>query len=709
MYRPYSFLRQSALMTDTAAVRPHSKLRDAQELVSSMRFAISLLTIICIASAIGTVIKQNEATNTVLNQFGPFWAQVYDTVGLTHIYSAWWFMLILAFLVLSTSLCIARNTPKILHDLRNFKESIREQSLASFHHKGQVSLSQSSEQSFAQVRSWLEANGWKARAQVRSNGTMVAARKGVANKIGYLCAHSAIVLICVGGLFDGDLFLRAIMAMQGKQLWGGGPVQVQNRLGVGTPTFRGNLAVAEGERSSVARIDINGGAILQDLPFDVELKKFIVDYYPTGMPRLFSSEIIIHDHETGAASSATVKVNEPVFHRGVAIYQSSFDDGGSILKLRAVPLQGNAAPFDVFGRVGSTAQIDYEQEKQTIEYTGLRVINVENMSAGAPDNAASATFLGSVKDHLGSGAKPRGDKVMRNIGPSVSYKLVDPSGQRREFNNYMLPVDIDGQRVFLAGMRDTLDEGFRYLRIPADENDSMQGWLRLRNALANAAVRKEAATRYAALAAPNDNPDMRANLQTTAERALGLLAGVENLPSANKQPGQPSVAGLAAMSQFIETTVPQEQRAKVSEVLLRISNGALFELLNLSRERDKLPAMKGDEAAQHFMTQAMLSLSDAAFYPAPILLQLSDFQHVQASVFQVTRSPGKTVVYLGAVLLILGVFVMLYIRERRLWIWIAPQSSASDITLAYSANRRTLESDAEFEQLRTELLKEGHP
>jgi cytochrome c biogenesis protein len=38
---------------------------------------------------------------------------------------------------------------------------------------------------------------------------------------------------------------------------------------------------------------------------------------------------------------------------------------------------------------------------------------------------------------------------------------------------------------------------------------------------------------------------------------------------------------------------------------------------------------------------------------------------VQASVFQVARAPGKKLVYLGAVLLIIGVFAMLYIRERR--------------------------------------------
>ncbi len=42
-----------------------------------MRFAIALLTIICIASIIGTVLKQHEPLGNYVNQFGPFWAQLF--------------------------------------------------------------------------------------------------------------------------------------------------------------------------------------------------------------------------------------------------------------------------------------------------------------------------------------------------------------------------------------------------------------------------------------------------------------------------------------------------------------------------------------------------------------------------------------------------------------------------------------------------------
>ena len=454
-------------------VRTHSRpLRDAVELISSMRFSISLLTVICIASVIGTVVKQHEPYSNYVNQFGLFWAEFFAKASLYTVYSAWRFLLILAFLVLSTSLCIARNAPKIMVDLRTYKEQVREQALAAFHHKGQAELADPPAQAYARISALLRAAGWKAKVQVRKDGervrgTMIAARRGAANKLGYIAAHSAIVLICVGGLFDGDLVVRTQMALQGKSSFSGSgmmrDVPALNRLGPATPTFRANLLVPEGGRAGTAVINLPDGVVLQDLPFDVELKKFIVEYDETGMPKLFASEIMIHDHETGAATPATVKVNEPAFHRGVAIYQSSFDDGGSTLKLRAQPLRAGGKPFDVEGTVGASAALSDGDSKMTLEFTGLRVINVENLSDGGDASGASgsatdvrkldlvASMAGRLGDHLGSGAKVRKKKELHNVGPSFSYKLRDAAGQAREFNNYMLPVEIDGQRVFLFG------------------------------------------------------------------------------------------------------------------------------------------------------------------------------------------------------------------------------------------------------------------
>ena len=65
-------------MSTASSSGPHLKsshrvLRDAVELLSSMRFAIALLTVIAVASVIGTILNQNEPYPNYVNQFGPFW------------------------------------------------------------------------------------------------------------------------------------------------------------------------------------------------------------------------------------------------------------------------------------------------------------------------------------------------------------------------------------------------------------------------------------------------------------------------------------------------------------------------------------------------------------------------------------------------------------------------------------------------------------
>src|SRR5690606_33322407 len=107
---------------------------------------------------------------------------------------------------------------------------------------------------------------------------------------------------------------------------------------------------------------------------------------------------------------------------------------------------------------------------------------------------------------------------------------------------------------------------------------------------------------------------------------------------------------------------------------------------------------------------AVLSLSDAHFYPAPMALMLTDFTQVQASVFQVARAPGRNVVYLGCALLIVGIFAMLYVRERRLWVWVAPAAGGgSSAVMALSSNRRNQDTDREFAHLRSRLLGRAEP
>ena len=105
--------------------------------------------------------------------------------------------------------------------------------------------------------------------------------------------------------------------------------------------------------------------------------------------------------------------------------------------------------------------------------------------------------------------------------------------------------------------------------------------------------------------------------------------------------------------------------------------------------------------------QTTTSRGAAARFTAPLAFELKDFTQVQASVFQVARAPGKSIVYLGCALLIMGVFAMLYVRERRVWVWVMPQAGVTHATMALSSNRKTMDGDREFVQLAQKLIGAG--
>jgi cytochrome c biogenesis protein len=711
--------------------------RTAVELLSSMRFSISLLTVICIASIIGTVLKQNEPINNYVNQFGPFWAQVFGAASLTSVYSAWWFMLILAFLVISTSLCVSRNIPKIMTDWKVYKEGIREQSLKAFGHTAHATLFEAPGAAAQRIGQMLVQGGWKVKLQERKqsngeSGWMVAAKAGRVNKLGYIAAHSAIVLVCIGGLLDGDLIVKAQMLWQGKSIYGGGglisDVKPEHRLSTSNPTFRANILVAEGAQSSTAIVNQGSGVMIQDLPFSIELKKFVVEHYSTGMPKLFASDIVIHDKETGAKTPARVEVNHPVNYKGVEIYQSSFDDGGSTVKLKAIPFSGASKAFEVEGVIGNSTQLlnnkEGQSDKLTLEFAALRVLNVENFgkdgaggnsgSGGSAVDVRKVDLRESIDAKLGAANKTKTNKELRNIGPSITYKLRDAAGQAKEFHNYMLPVKMGDAEtdipVFLLGMRENPVDGFRYLRVPADEKGGMDEFFKVRAALLDPVKRDLAVAKYAQRAAGPDRPDMARQLALSASKAMSLFAGTVNseaLMGAAVTPPKieaATAAGLQAVADFIEKNVPEAEREKASEVLVRILNGALFELVQITRAEANSKPLEFDDKTQAYMMQTVLSLSDAVVYPAPMAFMLKDFTQVQASVFQVARAPGKNIVYLGCLFLILGVFAMLYIRERRVWVWLAQDGQQTQATMALSTNRKTMDGDKEFSHMTEKLI-----
>jgi cytochrome c biogenesis protein len=676
----------------------HPLISEAVELLSSMRFAISALVVVCIASAIGTIVGQNAPSINYVNQFGAFWAEVFSALDVVRVYNAPWFLVIMGLMLISTSLCLVRNTPKMLRDARSWREQVRDSTFPAFKYRTAVSLSESSaEQRRLEFSTALRERGYRLRAaepQAAGRLPLLVARKGTSNRLGYIATHLAIVVISLGGLLDSELPLRTMAWWTDKaplqmNQFQGNEVPGSARLPAHTPSYRANSLVPEGGTTDVAVVAQGNGSLLLDLPFELHLKQFRIEYYPTGMPKLFASDVVLKDKETGQEKTATIEVNKPLIHRGVAIYQSSFDDGGSHLKLTAYPMAGPIrSGLSVELTVGQSVGLKNSQSNLSLELTGFKPINVENIGEPPDDREAQDPFKKHVATVLSPALNSEKSKQLRNVGPSINYKLRDASGQAKEFHTYMLPIELEGARVYLAGVRNSPDEQFRYLRIPADAKDSLDEFMRLRAAMADPAMRAAASRRFAAQSAP---ANVSSTLAESAQKALEAVAE----------------GGINQLGQLLEKTVPEAERERAAEIVLRLLTGAFWELWQQARTKDGLRPLERNEDNIRFAQLALNAVSDAQLFDAPLLVALNDFQEVKASVFQVTRSPGKTTVYIGCLLLTLGVFAMLYVQERRVWLWSQNQGGQVELKMAASTPRQTVDFEKEFSALAAVLSANG--
>lgn len=658
-------------------------LRAWYELLSSMRFAVSLLTVLAIASVIGTVVKQHEPFNNYLNQFGPFWFPIFESLGLYGVYNAGWFLLILLFLLASTGLCIFRQAPQMLREMKSYRTHAREASLKQFAHQAVFHSARTPSEIATSAREYLTAQGFRLKEDTRECARLIAAKAGSANRAGYLLAHGGIVVILIGGLLDGNLPLRVQMALQDKQ-----PttftalreaVPPQSRLDERTLSFRANLFVPEGERSSLATLNVGDGVMVQDLPFELQLKKFSIEHYSTGAPKRFASDVVITDKASGKISAHTIEVNHPLKVSGLTIYQSSFDDGGSTLELKPHRFDAGSEISALSATVGGSRPFT----NQTLEITGFRAFNIENM---ADTTATSQTALSTLQSRLGSAARPADKKEFVNVGPNVQFKLRDAAGQAREYQNYMLPITQEGRAFMLSGLRASPNENFRYLRMPVDEDGRIETFFALHRVLLDKKAHHDIARRFAqsSLPAAGNSDTVLIRLTETAERTLELFA----------------TQGFAAVGSFIETNVPADEREKAADVFLKILQGCAWEAWQSLREKNQQPRLTLTDARAQFVRDALWASSDAFHYGSPLYLQLTGFNEVRASVFQVSRSPGEPWVFLGSLLLVAGVYFMLFVRERRAFVLI---KDSGEVLFAMSANRKTLDFENAFQTHRDAL------
>jgi cytochrome c biogenesis protein len=632
-----------------------------------MRFAVSLLSILGIASIIGTVLKQNEPYANYIIKFGQFWFAFFESLGLYDVYHSSWFLLILLFLVVSTSLCVYRNSPVMIKEWRAFKEQASEKSLRLFSHQAEFSVQTELETSKEKLLQFLKERKFQYKIISQSEGAeLIAAKSGTHQRLGYILTHSAIVIICLGGLLDGNLVFKAqeLLGMKKVETLDipASKVPEISRLSIFNPSFRANMTLPEGTSDHVAFVRIRDGYLVQELPFTVGLKDFRIEHYATGQPKSFESDIVIQDPELKAPIEKTITVNHPLIYKGIAIYQSDFQDGGTRLNFNLWNFfSKSAVPQPIDGVVFQKGTLGEGEQALKVEFNDFRKFNIINLS-------------------------PDGKGKPQNVGPNITYKLRNPQGQAVEYVTYMQPLRIEGRSYFISGMRESVQDEFRYLRIPVDDDLDVAGFMAFRAVMLDESLYEEVAQRLAKYSiAQNSQPQMQqAFIESVKQLMKNFAAG-----------------GYTKVAEIIEKKVPENQRELAAQTYIKLVNLAAFEAYNLAQEQNNKPKLEKNTESEVLIKENLNAFSDMFFYGSPYYFQLKNFDLKEASGLQLTRSPGQKWVYLGSCLLVLGIFAMMYIRERRVWLLVKPAQKT--VLFAMSSNRKDLDFDQAFQQYREAL------
>lgn len=628
-------------------------------LLRSMRFAVAILTVVALAASIGSVLEQGQPTATYVSEYGEFWAELFSIAGLTDIYHAWWFFVLLAFMATSTALCLVQNTPSMLHEMRTFREHKGLDGLRRTPHCQEFALSARDGADryalFAGLRAYLHAQGFRFKArELGDGGQLIAARTGGLRRLGYVLVHGAIVMICVGGLIDGNVWLRL-------QLWSGrlqtetrdlplSQVPPHSRLAADAGSFRATMNLVEGGTESNALLFFNDGYLVQDLPFSVRLKQFRVEHYDNGRPKDFASDIEIIDG--GKVQAATLQVNKPFTYKGVTLYQSGFGDGGTAIEMKLHWLDRLAEPADLRGKVGASSALLMNGEPYSVEFTDFRAMNVFEKSA--PSSSGAGWFSQG-------GARAN----MEDVGASVSFRLRDKLGQASEWHVYRKAIVIDNAAYSVIGRRAPLDDALKYVRFPRDAAGTLDAYRKLSASLSQPSDIAKAASQVSALA---QNAGLASKMQQTVSTLLDTFA----------TKGWRGVAGL------VPPDLPKEEQARAARLYGELLERAAGALIDSPESQDV-----------RFLHDALTAYADAREAGIAVYFEPVAVTQVNSSALQVTRAPGALVVYTGTALLALGVCAMYFIRERRLWLWVTPEKDGK-LLIAYSANRSTPLLDEEF-------------
>lgn len=263
---------------------------------SSVKLAIVLILSIVATAIIGTVIQQGLPVEEYMQHYGTSTYKFLNFLDLFDMYHSWWFELLLIFFIVNVTVCSFERLPAIFKMVSKPKLKIPVEKINAFKEKQTIDYNGKKEELLPALTARLKEIYKEPIYTKSEEGGFLYLEKGRIARFGPYITHLSLIIIFIGVLI-GSFF-----------------------------GFDAYVNLVPGDSTSIVRTTRGNKDIT--LPFTIKCSDFNVEFYNSGMPKAYKSDLSLFNSDQQVAHKV-IDVNKPLTYKGITIYQASYGQAGA--------------------------------------------------------------------------------------------------------------------------------------------------------------------------------------------------------------------------------------------------------------------------------------------------------------------------------------------------------------------------------------------
>lgn len=281
---------------------------------AAIKTGVILLILVVILAAAGTVILQRPATDPdeLQRAYSPQVLRLLDGLGLTDVFHAWWFVVLLSLVSLSIIAASVQRFPNTWRFFSRPYKSPDDRFRKALPTRQLIAIkNQDEEAAISLAEQVLQKAGFKPERIVRENSFALFGERNRLSELAVYLVHASLLLIFLGSNIDALFGWRAFVSL------------------------------TRGQQSSEVKPQ-NGNP--RTLPFAIRCDGAGQENYADGTPKRWWSDLAVLENGYVTLRKQIV-VNDPLVYRGIRFYQANYGQTGKIdkLVLTATPRNGQAS------------------------------------------------------------------------------------------------------------------------------------------------------------------------------------------------------------------------------------------------------------------------------------------------------------------------------------------------------------------------------